>query len=101
MSFIDTSVNTVNKNLDELDPSFMYTMILKEILLTIDFKSQHSQEFIAYCREQFENNPIQLAHVDKLDQEYRRHTPSWWYLQLFPLFHAQSRSPYYGNRSYR
>ena len=42
-----------SKTLDRLDPSFMYTQILKEILLTIKFEEKHIQEFIDYCREQF------------------------------------------------
>ena len=38
-------------NRDHLDPSFMYTQILKEILLSIEFEEKHSKEFIHYCRE--------------------------------------------------
>src|ERR1700721_265239 len=33
ISFMDTSVDISKKNVDQLDPSFMYTQILKEILL--------------------------------------------------------------------
>ena len=36
--------------------SFMYTQILKEILLTIDFEQEHINEFLTYCREQFVGN---------------------------------------------
>ena len=35
-----------NKSLDQLDPSFMYTLIMKEIFLTIDFEQQHIDKFI-------------------------------------------------------
>jgi hypothetical protein len=34
------------KNLDQLNPSFMYTTIMKEILLIIKFEQQH---FIEFC----------------------------------------------------
>jgi hypothetical protein len=36
-------------------------------------------EFINYCREQFAGNPTELANVNKLEHEYRQHTPIWWY----------------------
>ncbi|CAF1458527.1 unnamed protein product [Adineta steineri] len=43
---ISISFMTSNKKLDQLDPTFMYTQILKEILLTIDFEDKHFKEFI-------------------------------------------------------
>jgi tetratricopeptide (TPR) repeat protein len=79
ISFVPTSGDATGKNLDQLDQSFMYTQILKEILLTIDFEQQHFMEFITYCRKQFNGNPAELKNVDKLEKEYRRHTPIWWY----------------------
>ena len=80
MSFVTTSGgDTTNKSLDKLDPSFMYTQILKEILLTIDFQQEHIKEFISYCREQFDGNSAELKNVDKLEKEYDHHTPVWWY----------------------
>ena len=37
----------------------MYTQMLKEILLTIDFQQEHVSEFLTYCRELFLGNPIE------------------------------------------
>jgi tetratricopeptide (TPR) repeat protein len=79
MSFVSTSDGAIGKNLNQLDQSFMYTQILKEILLTIDFEQKHFMEFITYCHEQFKGNPAELKNVDKLEKEYRGHTPIWWY----------------------
>ena len=45
-----------NEKLDQFDCSYMYTQILKEILLTITFEQQHIKQFIDYCHEQFDNN---------------------------------------------
>ena len=41
ISFMATDGDAANKNLDRLDPMFMYTQIMKEILLTIKFGQQH------------------------------------------------------------
>jgi hypothetical protein len=51
VSFVKPGDGASKENLDQLDQSFMYTQILKEILLTIDFEQSHINEFLTYCRE--------------------------------------------------
>ena len=53
----------VNKNLDELDQSFMYTQILKEILLTIPFEPQQLTRFTEHCRNALADNENELKNV--------------------------------------
>ena len=43
--------DVANKNLDQLDQSFMYTQILKEILFEIDFNEESFENFVGYCYE--------------------------------------------------
>ncbi|CAF1081830.1 unnamed protein product [Adineta steineri] len=76
-----TSISFVasNKKLDQLDPSFMYTLILKEILLTIKFEDKHFKEFITYCREVFDDNEKGLKNVRQLQTTYKNNIPIWWY----------------------
>ena len=38
-----------NITLDQLNQSFMYTQVLKEILLKIDFEQEHMHRFLAYA----------------------------------------------------
>jgi hypothetical protein len=57
----------------------MYTRLLKEILLMIDFEAEYINEFVTYCREQFLDNNDELKNVDKLEKEYSHHQPIWWY----------------------
>ncbi|CAF4162809.1 unnamed protein product [Adineta steineri] len=75
------SINIVaqNNKLDQLDPSFMYTQILKEILLTISFEDKHFQEFITYCREVYNDNEHELENVNQLQATYKNNIPIWWY----------------------
>jgi tetratricopeptide (TPR) repeat protein len=79
ISFIDTTGDVTKKNLDQLEPTFMYTQILKEILLTIEFEQTHFMEFIAYCRDVLAENEKELTNVKKFQQGYRDETPIWWY----------------------
>jgi tetratricopeptide (TPR) repeat protein len=94
ISFMGTSADLSNKNLNQLDPTFMYTQILKEILLTIKFEQKHIQEFIDHCRAVFVENEHELKNVDKLQQKYRDKTPIWWYTYecfLYPMLNRALR----------
>jgi hypothetical protein len=80
MSFVATNTGDASsKILDRLDPSFMYTQILKEILLTINFEEKHIKEFSDYCREVFVRNGHEPKHADKFEREYHNRTPICWY----------------------
>jgi hypothetical protein len=60
ISFAKKMDGATGPNRDTLDSSFMYTQILKEILLTIDFNEEHIKEFLTYCREQLAGNDAEL-----------------------------------------
>jgi hypothetical protein len=49
MSFMPPGSEASSTSLDQLDCSFMYTQIIREILLTIQFEEQHIQEYIDHC----------------------------------------------------
>lgn len=78
-SFIKPFDESSVENLDTLDCSFMYTQILKDILLTIDFTQEHINEFLVYCREQFADSKTNLKVIQKIEKEYNDHSPIWWY----------------------
>ena len=79
ISIMDTYDDLSKKNLDQLDPSFMYTQIMKEIFLNIKFEQHHIDEFIRYCREILADNVVELKNVEELARKYNEHTPIWWY----------------------
>ncbi|CAF1301109.1 unnamed protein product, partial [Adineta steineri] len=74
MSFVEP-----NKKLDQLDPSFMYTQILKEILLTIKFEQKHINDYINYCCDVFSDNKKQIENIKRLEDQYHNKTPIYWY----------------------
>ncbi|CAF0822567.1 unnamed protein product [Adineta ricciae] len=90
MSFV-----TLNKRLDQLEPTFMYTQILKEILLTIHFEKKHFNEFIHYCSNVFADNEKELENVERLKKNYNEYTPIWWYTCegfLYPMLNRALRT---------
>jgi tetratricopeptide (TPR) repeat protein len=80
------TANASNQTLDRLDPSFMYTKILKEILLTIKFEQKHLKEFSDYCRVVFARDGHEPKHVDRFEREYHNKPPTFWYLSEVFLY---------------
>jgi len=95
ISLMATGGDQTTKKLDQLDPSFMYTQIMKEILLTINFEQDHFAEFIQYCRDVLADNEAKLKNIKKLERTYRQETPIWWYTYecfLCPMLNRALRS---------
>jgi hypothetical protein len=92
ISFVKKTDGASKESLDTLDSSFMYTQILKEILLTIDFEQEHINDFLTYCREQFVGNSGELRNVNKLEKEYHDHQPIWWYTYQCFLYSMLNRA---------
>jgi tetratricopeptide (TPR) repeat protein len=94
MSFIATGGDTFTKRLNQLDCTFMYTQIMKEIILNITFDDNHIKEFIEYSRQAFAHNTEQLNNVKDLEGKYHQKTPVWWYTCesfLYPMLNRALR----------
>lgn len=81
ISFIPTNHGTINENLDQLEPLFMYTQIFKEILLEMDYNQQSINDFTAYCRN---GDYGSLSNINKFQKEYCSTAAIWWY--TYPAF---------------
>ncbi|CAF1124059.1 unnamed protein product [Adineta steineri] len=89
MSFVGT-----NKKLDQLDPSFMYTQIIKEIILTIKFGQNHIQDYFDHCRDAVAGNTKEIENIKQLEGEYQNNTPIYWYtceMFLYPMLNRALR----------
>ncbi len=92
ISYVKKTDGAAKQSLDTLDSSFMYTQILKEILLTIDFEQIHFNEFISYCRKQFVNSITEIKNIDKIEKEYHRDQAIWWYTYQCFLYSMLNRA---------
>jgi len=78
LSFV-APTDASDQNLDQLDQSFMYTQVLKEILLEIKYDDQSLKDFVSFCRNQYTNNPIELNFIKEFEEDYSKHSPIYWY----------------------
>jgi len=74
----ETDVSTVNLN--QLDSMFVYTQIIKEILLLSKFDREEFLNFIEYCRDIFDHgSEEELNNISFFEQNYPKKAPIWWY----------------------
>ena len=81
VSFISTSVDDVSKiNLNQLEPSFMYTQLFKNTLLDMEHdRKKVVSELVKYCQQAYAENPVQLSLVDEFGRDYQPERAIWWY----------------------
>ena len=79
IAYIAAQEAPLTNDLHQLNPSFMYTQIFKNLFRHISFNDQDIRTFIEYCREVFETNDDYLNQCKQFEQNYHNHTPIWWY----------------------
>ncbi|CAF2091242.1 unnamed protein product [Rotaria magnacalcarata] len=77
------------KNLDQLPPSYMYSMIFKDIVLEIDDDDAKSvNTLVIYCRQQ----KIPEIQINLLQSTYHQKSPIWWYSKSMFLHSMLNRA---------
>ncbi|CAF2064308.1 unnamed protein product [Rotaria magnacalcarata] len=81
-----------DQKLNQLDQSFMYTQMLKEILFEINYSKDCVSDFTAYCREQCVNQSSAAHFLDNFETEYYLKGPAWWYTYPGFIFSMLNRA---------
>ncbi|CAF1117988.1 unnamed protein product [Adineta steineri] len=76
MSFITVNEMASTNNLNQLEPTFMYTQIFKDILLDMKHGKQAIKQFTHYCRN---NNSLSSININRFEKEYHAQLSIWWY----------------------
>jgi tetratricopeptide (TPR) repeat protein len=81
ISFI--SSNDIHSNdLNRQDPAFMYSQLLKEIILNDDFPESDEEtkyEMITYCRNVYKDDQDTLKILDQFEQNFFPELSIYWY----------------------
>jgi tetratricopeptide (TPR) repeat protein len=81
MSFVTLEEVASSQNLDQLEPSFMYTQLFKEILLEMKYDQNSIKNFIANCRSGGHGSS---TNINRFENDYKANLAIWWY--TFPSF---------------
>jgi tetratricopeptide (TPR) repeat protein len=75
-----SSTDASDPHFDRLDQSFMYSQLIKEILLTIVQDDDTARkQFAQLCRDQYSSKDLSRSKIDDFERDYHLHTPVWWY----------------------
>ena len=79
-------------NLDQLDPTFMYTQLFKNALLNMPHDKNAVQDLVRYCRDKYRGNANVLALIEEFDQEYGPGKAILWYTRAHFIFEMLNRA---------
>ncbi|CAF1174747.1 unnamed protein product [Adineta steineri] len=80
ISFVTANEIVSGENLNQLEPNYMYTHILKDILLKIEHNQEQAMQILAvYCRNLYSKNITELNVIDEFQRDYRPEQAIWWY----------------------
>ena len=89
---IVSSNTTLPESLDTLDPSFMYSQLLKEILFEFNDDEEARRRFVEFSREHYAADRRQLNVVNEFEHHYRDHSPAWWYTRECFLYRMLNKA---------
>ncbi|CAF4041944.1 unnamed protein product [Rotaria sp. Silwood1] len=81
----DLIVISAASSLNEIEPSFMYTQLFKEIILEIDFDAKKEiNALVEYAHEKYAGNDEHSTMIEEFAREYQgnlegNNKPIWWY----------------------
>ena len=87
--------DTKQKKTKQQDPTFMYSQLLKEILLhdlAEENEEDSRREMIHLCRRRYEGNACELRYVEEFEREYSRDKAIHWYTRECFLFKLLNRA---------
>ncbi|CAF1429434.1 unnamed protein product [Adineta steineri] len=79
VSFLAVNELSSADNLNQLEPTFMYTQLFKEILLDMEYDRKAIKDLAACCREVFSGNPSELIVINEFERDYNPQRAIWWY----------------------
>ena len=92
MSFVLPSASGSTPNLNELEPSFMYTQLFKNALLDMTHDRQALDDFVQYCRERKVDLPGGIEVIDEFQRNYRPDMAIWWYTRECFIYQMLNRA---------
>ncbi|CAF4481408.1 unnamed protein product, partial [Rotaria sp. Silwood2] len=81
----DSIVISAVSSLNQIEPSFMYTQLFKEIILEINFdEKKEINDLVEYARKKYAGNDRHLKIIDEFALDYKsnldeKNKPIWWY----------------------
>ena len=79
ISFLRELQDGSNINHTQLEPSYMYTKLFKNILLEMDHEKSAHGDLVRYATAKYNTVPKELETIKEFEQKYRAQEVIWWY----------------------
>lgn len=79
ISFLKELNDGSNVNLAQLEPSFMYTKLFKNVLINMDRSQMSHEDLVRYCNQKYRENVEQSEIVKEFDRDYQPQLVIYWY----------------------
>ncbi|CAF4186440.1 unnamed protein product, partial [Adineta steineri] len=79
VSFLAVNEMASTASLNQLEPTFMYTQLFKEILLDVEYGNKAIKDLAVCCREVFTGNSIELQLINEFERDYGPQKARWWH----------------------
>ena len=88
-----SAITTSTLDLQSLDPSFVYSKLLKGVLIDLPYDQQARESFAAFVKANYQDDR-QTQQLIVEFQEDTQHSPVWWYTRdgfLYPMLNHALR----------
>ncbi|CAF1266407.1 unnamed protein product [Adineta steineri] len=93
ISFVTTNETVSSENLNQLEPTYMYTQIFKEILFEMEHDYNQAIKTLAvYCCQFYQGNIAQLNIINEFKLNYRPTQAIWWYTRECFIYQMLNRA---------
>ncbi|CAF2051606.1 unnamed protein product [Rotaria magnacalcarata] len=86
--------NTDASLLNRLDASFMYSQLIKEMLVDaeVEYTEYYMDSFVDICLVENQGNQMQLENLRSFQNTYKQHSSVWWYTKESFLYSAVNKA---------
>lgn len=92
ISFVMIDENNSIQDLNQLEPTFMYTQVFKEILLEMNNDQLSMKDMILFWRKYYIGNNSKHNDIDELERDYRPQSSIWWYTRDTFIYEILNRA---------
>ena len=89
---VDASENDADLNLGQLEPSFMYTQLFKDTLLSMEHSEDELEQMVSYCQVRYGSNQRTRELIDEFRRDYCTGKVIWWYTRDTFIFDMVNRA---------
>ncbi len=92
ISIFKSNVPSQGQSSTGLNGQFIHSQLLIECLIRMKSSIDERQELLAFCKQQYKNNPVELQIVKEFERDYSSDRSLWWYTRQSFLYRLLNKA---------